>query len=639
MTVTTHRARKDLTFAILFGALAISAFAQPPAASETTPEQTQKSPSNLPPKDVLPRIAVADEERGAISILASDLDLHLIPSDARAEAHATLTVRNTSASPIGRIPLQISGSLRWQNVSIAKAGGLVSVPFTQAPIATDADHTGYAQELIVTPERPLAPGASVTLSTFYAGEIRQSAARFELLGASAGHALEADWDAIAPTSDLSATSLRGFGNVLWYPVAAPAAILGDGNKLFEVIAHQRALNVTASMRLRLTVEYLGEPPDSVIFNGEAQPLSRTSDLEDQLIDDTHGLAVATYPEASIGFRLPSLFLTAQHAVATEGQLLSVFTPEPGNIPPYALAASRVGTMLAEWLGPMPRTSLLLLDHPGSSFEDAAFLVAPLSSAAKPELIAPELVRGLAHARFHLSAPASLWLDQGVPEFMNLLWTEHMAGRNAALSELQRVSVPIALAEPDFTATPAAVGQPLTHATAEIFLCLKSAAVLWQLREILGDDVFREALKTFRHSLSLNPALDQDSSAFQRSIERTSKLDLAWFFNDWIYRDRGLPDLTIVQVNPRLLPARPGKNAGYLIAVEVRNDGDAVADVPVTVRSGSLSSSERLRIPANSSASTRILFESSPDTVQVNDGSTPELRSGVHLVHIAPQPQP
>ena len=87
---------------------------------------------------------------------------------------------------------------------------------------------------------------------------------------------------------------------------------------------------------------------------------------------------------------------------------------------------------------------------------------------------------------------------------------------------------------------------------------------------------------------------------------------------------GLPDLSIANVTPRALEKVGDKGAGWLVAVEVRNDGDAAAEVPVTVRSGTLTSTERLRVPGRSSASTRIVFEGTPEEVRVNDGSVPEV---------------
>jgi hypothetical protein len=69
--------------------------------------------------------------------------------------------------------------------------------------------------------------------------------------------------------------------------------------------------------------------------------------------------------------------------------------------------------------------------------------------------------------------------------------------------------------------------------------------------------------------------------------------------------------------------------GWLVAVVVRNDGYAEAEVPVTVRSGTASETQRLRIPGQSSASTRIVFAGTPTEVEVNDGGVPETQTSTH----------
>jgi aminopeptidase N len=143
-----------------------------------------------------------------------------------------------------------------------------------------------------------------------------------------------------------------------------------------------------------------------------------------------------------------------------------------------------------------------------------------------------------------------------------------------------------------------------------------------LRTITSDQALKNALQLYRHS----GKRDEDPKEFQRLLEQTSKQDLQWFFNDWVYRDRGLPDLSIASVTPRQLPAQGNKDAGWLIAVEVRNDGDAVADVPVIIHSGTLSATGRVRVAGHSTASTRIVFEGTPSEVIVNDGTVPEITS-------------
>jgi hypothetical protein len=522
-------------------------------------------------------------------------------------------------------------------VSAVTSGGLKPIGYTQSPIATDTDHTGYAQEAVLTLHAPLVPGASLVLSVFYQGEIPQSAARLELLGTHSDRADQADWDEIAPTTDNSATALRGFGNVLWYPVAAPTALLGDAKALFDLVNRQRLAGSSSTIRLRLAVDYLGDPPVAAIFNAQSHPLTAVPDEQDQLIAQTHGVATTEFPLQTLGFRLPSLFLTAQQPVVSSNQALAVLTPRTDAAAPYADAAALLQPLLADWFGVTPIQPLTLLDHPGDPFEDDRLVVAPLTPSAQAGALAPGLVGPLTHAWFQSSHP---WVAEGLADFLELLWIERTRGRDAALAALRKQTTPLALAEPDLSpyltagnTPPENLGEPLIHAADPIYFRAKAAAVWWQLRDILGEDMLRQALIAYRHSESLSPRFDVDSKALQSTLERVSGKDLAWFFEDWVYQDRSLPDLDIVEVNPHPLPERMGRSDGYLVAVEVRNEGDAAAEVPVTVRSGSLSATERLRIPARSLASTRIVFNGVPASVEVNDGSTPELRSSTHTREI------
>jgi hypothetical protein len=170
------------------------------------------------------------------------------------------------------------------------------------------------------------------------------------------------------------------------------------------------------------------------------------------------------------------------------------------------------------------------------------------------------------------------------------------------------------------------GQSLIAARSEVYYRTKAAAVLWMLRTIAGEPALKKALQTYRR----DGAADANPEQFEKVLEQASGKDLRWFFDDWVYRDRGLPDLSIRHVSSRNVPDAPAKAGGWLIAVDVRNDGEAVAEVPVTIRSGTLTATERLRIPAHSDAATRILFQGTPNEVMVNDGSVPELQSSQHV---------
>ena len=570
-------------------------------------------------------VDVSDAERSALTFTAYDLDVHLTPAQSRLAVHAEFTVTNSGKEPLKRLVFQVSSALQWESFAMRSDGQVSPLPFTVQTIDTDADHTGKATEAVVALPQALEPGASVALTSFYSGEVMLSAERLERIGAPLDQAARADWDEISAEW----TGLRGFGDVLWYPTATAPVFLGDGAKLFQSVGQTKLRQAGATVRLRVTVEFVGDAPDAVFFCGRREQLKVVSENQDVPVAESPGVATAEFAEGLLGFRTMSLFVTDRAGTVTDNSLISAVTSEHYDaLPSYGAASETVRPLLTEWLGATPLNLLTILDHDGQPFEDDALLVAPLRAAAA-DLLAQSLAHSLSHAWFRSS---HVWLDEGVAQWMSLLWLEQSHGREAAVGRLQEDAKALALAEPVVTRrADATEGQSLIGASDEVYYRTKAAAVLWMLRSQVGDEAMKRALKLYR-----DDKLDGDPKEFQRVLERASRKDLGWFFDDWVYRDRGLPDLSIVNVTPRAMDRIAGKGAGWLVSVEVKNDGDAVADVPVTVRSGTLTSTERLRIPGRSSASTRIVFEGTPQEVLVNDGTVPEVESSVHVKRFTAQ---
>ncbi len=593
----------------------------------------------LGPNDPL---KVTDAERDALTFTAYDLDLHLTPATAGISARAAVTVRNDGSAPLNRLVLEITSSAHWDAFSTAGS----PLPFTARLVDTDADHTGQTQEAVVTLRTPLAPGATLAVTALYSGTIAPSANRLERIGAPPNEAATSDWDAVASDG----TYLRGFGNVLWYPVAAAPVFLGDGAKLFQSVGATKLRQSTATVSLRLAIEYSGDAPDAAFFCGRRQQLKVISDNPNMPVAQSTGVATADFGPSPLGFRTPDLFVTSVSPQATgttaNPDLIAAVTDHYDALPGYSAAAALVEPLLTDWLGAGTQTALTILDHNGQPFEDDALLVRPMRAVA-PATLTPSLVHSLTHVWIRSN---HAWIDEGLAEFMSLLWIERSKSRDAALSQLQDGAGTLALAEPEVPAdksrpanssssssssssdepnAPAPsfspAGKSLAAATGEVFYRTKATAVWWMLREIVGDQPLKQALQTYRTS----PQLDADPQGLQRAIEKTSHQDLTWFFNDWVYRDRGLPDLTIVNVTPSQLDTTKGVPSGWLVAVDVRNDGYAAAEVPVTVRSGASTQTQKLRIPGRSSSSTRIVFAGNPDRVEVNDGTVPEVRTSVH----------
>ena len=51
-----------------------------------------------------------------------------------------------------------------------------------------------------------------------------------------------------------------------------------------------------------------------------------------------------------------------------------------------------------------------------------------------------------------------------------------------------------------------------------------------LRSQVGDEALKRAMQLYRED-----KMDDDPKEFQRVVERVSKRDLGWFFEDWVYR--------------------------------------------------------------------------------------------------------
>lgn len=567
-------------------------------------------------------VAITDAERASLIFTAYDLDVHLAPAQSHLAVHAGFTVKNSGKEPLTRLIVQISSSLHWESFALRSSGRVSPLTFAEQIIDTDADHTGKAAGAVVSLPQPLEPGASVELTSFYSGEVAQSAERLERIGAPLDQASRADWDRISPEW----TGLRGFGSVLWYPTAAAPVFLGDGAKLFESIGQTKLQQAAATVHLRLAVEYVGDAPDAAFFCGRREQLKAVSENQSLPVAESPGVATAEFSGRPLGFRTPSLFVTDKAGTVTNDSLISAVTDHYDAAPDYGAAADKVRPLLAEWLGPGPLSVLTILDHDGQPFEDDALLVAPMRASA-PDALAPALAHSLSHAWFRSS---HVWLDEGVAQFMALQWMEQSLGREVAVVHLQEEAKALALVEPPPAQSAAAAeeGQSLIRARDEVYYRTKAAAVLEMLRSIVGDDALRRALQLYRED-----KMDNDPKEFQRVLERTSRRELGWFFDDWVYRDRGLPDLSIASVTPRAIDQIGNKGSGWLVAVEVRNDGGAVAEVPVTVRSGTLTATQRLRIPGRSSASTRIVFEGTPSEVLVNDGTVPEVGASMHTKQI------
>ncbi|HEY1904158.1 MAG TPA: hypothetical protein VGG56_17140 [Terracidiphilus sp.] len=604
---------------------------------ETT---TQAGPAAAPPPVKMEDAPTAeDAERQAVTFTSYDMDVHLRPADCHIAVRALITVRNSGTAPLAHIPLQISSALNWERIRIAPPGGQPKdVTFPVATLNSDADHTGQLHEAAIPLAQPLAPGATLQLDVTYSGAITLNAQRLLAIGTPDDLALHSDWDQVG----VDFTGLRGFGNVVWYPVSSVPVILGDGARLFDEIGEHKLRLAGAHFHLHLTVEFPhSEAPTVALIDGQPAPLAVTDSGGTD--GEVSGVATADNGGQTLGFEAPSLFVAIRTPRKAANTTLWVLPDDDVAAQSWADAATAVTPFLQGWLGQRPRSSLTLLDLPDASdapYETGSLLATAIRTAS-PDQLNGVLVHALTHA--WMNSPRA-WLSEGVANFMGTLWAEKQHGRDQALGMIEGARPALALAEP---ASPGeSAGQPLAQAISPVYYRTKAAYVFWMLRDLAGDAALSAALRAYNPAAdaSLGHGKDTGTSSFEKLLKQAGNVqaaniqaanaqagpgrDLSWFFADWVNADKGLPDLAIASVFPT-----PEASGNWLTTVNIVNNGYASAVVPVTVRSNSNTLTQRVLVPARGKAAPRLLTPGKPTEVQVNDGAVPETQASVHITKL------
>ena len=475
-------------------------------------------------------------------------------------------MRNDGDQPLKRIALQLSSTLKWERIKLNEGATAVDAKFAQHPVDSDADHTGEVNEAVVTLPRPLAPKEELKLEVFYSGLITLSGERLERIGAPTISAERSDWDRVS--ADF--IGLRGFGNVVWYPVSAPPVLLGDGAKLFAEIGRQKRRQQEAQIKMTVTAEYTADTPapNLAVLNGRVEPVVQTAAPENSY----PGVVTATLPATALGFATPSLFLLNRQKVDSGDLQIYAASEDLASTQGYVAAVRTVTPLVQQWLGAKPKSPLTvvgLADAEDMAAEEGAIYLTGFKASPDPKDLDAAMVHSLAHAYFR---SPRVWLDEGVAQFLGSLWVEQVDGRRAALEAVGASRGALALAEPG---TPGeANGEDLIHASDIVYYRTKATYVFWMLRDLVGDAQLASALTAYR------PDEDTTPEYFERLLEKSTGKDLKWFFDDWVYHDRGLADFSIGGV----YPSHAASADQWLVALDISNDGFAEAEVPVTVRS-------------------------------------------------------
>jgi hypothetical protein len=549
--------------------------------------------------------------REAFTITRYDLEVRLEPEQQRLGARGKITIRNDSGQPQKVVALQISASLNWRSIRVdGKA-----VQFVSQPYLSDIDHTGALSEAIVTLPAEIKPKDSVELEIGYEGVIPLDTTRLTRVGVPEEIAKHSSWDQISP----SFTAVRGAGYVAWYPITTESADFSEGNSLFEVADRWKAREAGSEFRVRLHFsQSSSEAPPILICDGHGGNYSAESGRNQAVSADCIWSSPGT---------ITPTFAMAEYLDQSKA-LLKLFSL-PGHeagASTYSNALEPAMKFVSGWFG-QPRASVAIADFadPNSApFESGTLLMVSLA-AEDSKLAGINLVHELVHSALPSSRP---WVYEGLAHFAEAMYRQEQGGRQAALDFLGLHRATFLDSEKEVSAVlernigqkntdqkrlgEKSVGQPLAGTFDETYYRSKAAYVWWMLRDMIGDDALKQAIGKYRAED------DKDPRYVEQLIESAAKRDLGWFFDDWVYQDRGLPDFHVQSVHPWAT-----EKGVQFLTVTLENLGNAGAEVPFTISFEGGEITKRIEVRAKSAATTRVEMPGTASQIVVNDGSVPE----------------
>jgi hypothetical protein len=539
-------------------------------------------------------------DREAFTFTKYDLEVRVEPEQQRLGVRGKVTLRNDSDSPQKNAALQITSTLNWSSIQVENK----PVEFVTQTYNSDIDHTGALSEAIVTFPQPVAPKQTVELAIGYEGVIPQGTTRLTRIGVPGDVAKHSDWDQIGR----SFIAVRGVGYVTWYPVATEAANLSEGNSVFEAVGRWKQQEKQSAMRVDLCLSGFDSLPTALMNDTPAGvPASSFSATTGNAVT---GCREHVFPY--LGLTVPTIIAGNYSGLEQPDAGIHYFPEHKSGAENYLLAVQSALPFVTEWFGaPREKPEVAeLADSGAAPFESGNMLLMPLGGTdfRRYQLAA---VQQLTHIAFPSSRA---WIHEGLARFAQLGFIQKTQDQQAVIEYLQNHRDALVESEKQnlTNGTDKAAEHSLINDADEFYVQAKAMNVWWMLKDMVGESALKSALRNYR------PADDKDPSYMQKLIEAQTHRDLEWFFDDWVYRDRGLPDLKVDSVYPRQLV-----NGGYMVTVTVENLGIAGAEVPVTLHMENGEASQRLMVPGRSKASVRIQAATMPVEVVVNDGSVPE----------------
>ncbi len=351
-------------------------------------------------------------------------------------------------------------------------------------------------------QQPLSENSSFILTVFYHGDPEQGPYGAFNWGVHGLLSVPVIWTLSEP-----------YGAPSWWPCKDDPADKADSVRLditvpsgLIVASNGLLADVTGGEEDEISYSWITRYPISTYLVSLA--ISDYVQFEDKYVVDDRQMPL-TY------FVYPELYAAALEDFAVTKDMMIFFASVFGE---YPFAEEKYGMAVFPWGGAMEHQTLTSYGAPLVRGDHRFDYI-------NAHELAHQWFGDLITMRFW----SHIWLNEGFASYAEALWFEHLGGNDAYQYYMQlqyRDHFAGSLFVVDSTDASALFSRTVYN---------KGSWVLHMLRGVLGDPVFFECIRAY----SENPDLrygNADTEDFQYICERNAGYDLAWFFDQWVYRE-------------------------------------------------------------------------------------------------------
>jgi aminopeptidase N len=241
---------------------------------------------------------------------------------------------------------------------------------------------------------------------------------------------------------------------------------------------------------------------------------------------------------------------------------------------------RMVTTFEKLYGKYPFEKVGYVNTPTGAMEHETMISFPTFLSQKKDTVNSVAAHELAHQWFGDAVSPEdfrhVWLTESPATYSETAWSEELGGKQgyiAAQDAKMKDYFSKAKSEGVFSLYDFPRAKPSSNYPTTIYS--KGAVVLGMLRYEVGDSLFYAALQKYIEKFKYEVATTE---LFEKTVEEMVGRDLAWFFNQWIYR-KGWPEVDVVYSPSTSLAGTKGTR---IVVKQIQASKELFTNVPVEI---------------------------------------------------------